>query len=104
MRFDFHQLSRNFRQTGLGILLSFPVGFNNPEAGSIEKITILPVSRLATSKKWPPGSITKLRGCFPFTETICFVASLPSFRISNTAIVLDVPRFVAYKYLPSGRT
>ena len=45
------QLPRNFKQTGFGILISFPVAFNIPVTGSMEKTTILFVSRLATSKK-----------------------------------------------------
>ena len=57
----------HFKQTGIGISSWLPVVVSAPVVLFILKITTLLVPWLATKRKLPEGSITKLRGVLPNT-------------------------------------
>ena len=80
------------RQTGVGTRHTCPAGVSVPVSGSIRKVTIVPLSRLAASRNVPDASIAKLRGFLPCVYSWPTGCRVPVSPMTKAAMLL-CPRF-----------
>lgn len=89
----YEKVGVNFRDTGDGTAIEFPVGCSLPVLRSMRNVTMESDRWFAASKNVPEGSIAKFLGVLPSVETCPIGSSLPAVWSILKAAMLSCPRF-----------